>query len=277
MADEHDVVVGLANPDNVPALVRLGCLLAAEYGGTVTGVTVVETDHAATAADIASHDRMSRGYELLDLAEEVARGCDAPFEGRIAIGRGVAEVLDEVAESQHARLIIVGFSERAHPDGDDAEFDRLIDEIAEHALCDLLVARLRGAQDYRRLLVPVRERLNLDIRREFVTALHNQLGAQVEVVHFACSEEEAAAKHDELLAWLRERGVADWVTLRVDVHPDPAEAIVAAAAHYDAVVLGTAPLHEVRRRYFGAVPEHVAAHAPCTAFLLRTHDVVLPH
>jgi len=275
--DDYNVVVGLANPDNLPALVRLGCMMAAEYGGTVTGVSVVETDHAATAADIASHDRMSRGYELLDLAEEVAYGCGAPFEGRLAVGRRVAEVLDEVAEAQHARLIIIGFSERAHPDGDGTQFERLIDEIAAHVLCDLLVARLRGARDYRRLLVPVRERLNLDIRREFVTALHNQLGAQVDVVHFARSEDEASAKHDELLAWLEEREVADWVTLRVDVHPDPAEAIVAAAADYDAVVLGTAPLHEVRRRYFGAVPEHVANHAPCSAFLLRTHDVVPPH
>jgi len=275
--DDYNVVVGLANPGNVRPLMRLGCILCREYGGTVTAVTVVETDRAEAEAAAESHDRMSRGYELLDAAEAIAADCEAPFEGRIAVGRGVADVLDEVAEAQHARLIIVGFSERAHPDGDNTEFDRLIDEIAEHASCSLLVARLRGAQDYRRVLVPVRERLNLDIRRELVTALHNRLGAQVDVVHFACSEEEAEGQRGELLGWLQERGVADWVTLCVEVHADPAQAIVAASADYDAVVLGTAPLYEVRRRYFGAVPEHVANHARCSAFLLRTHGVVPPH
>ncbi len=275
--DEYNVVVGLANPGNVRPLMRLACILCREHGGTVTAVSVVETNRAEAEVAAESHDRMSRGYELLDAAEALTAECEVRYEGRIAVGRGVAEVLDEVAEAQQARLIVVGFSERAHPDGDGTRFDRLIDEIAEHATCSLLVARLRGPARFDHVLVPVRERLNLDIRREFVTALHNQLGAQVHVVHFACSEDEAAAKRDELLAWLEEREVAEWVTLRVEVRPDPGEAIVACAGEYDAVVLGTAPLHEVRRKYFGAVPEYVADHARCSTFLLRTHDVVPLH
>ncbi len=275
--DEYNVVVGLANPEHMPALMRLACILTNEYGGTVTAATVVSTEHPEPEGDAESHDRMSRGYELLDAAEEVARDCGASFQGRIAVGRSVAEVLDEVAEAEEARLIIVGFSERAHPEGEAVEFDRLIDEIAEHASCDLLVARLRGPERFHRVLVPVREQLNLEIRREFLTALHNRFGTEVDVIHFASSDEEAAAKRDELLTWLRARGVADWVRLRVDVRPDAAEAIVERSEEYDAVVLGTAPLHEVRRRYFSDVPEHVASHAACSTFLLRTHDVVPLH
>ncbi|MGD9498425.1 MAG: universal stress protein [Armatimonadota bacterium] len=271
---DYNVIVGVANPENVPGLMRLGCLLANEYAGRVTAVTVIETEHAPTPVTLAHHDRMSLGYELLEVAEQIARCCGVQFSGRIVVLRGVAEALDEVAEAEHARVIIVGFSERAHPDGDDAEFERLIDEIAHRASCDLLVARLREPERYDRVLVPVRQRLDLEIRRDLVTALHNQLGSQIDVVHFACTEAEAAAKHDELLAWLQDRGVAEWVKLRVDVHDDPGAAIVAASQHYDAVVLGTSPLHEVRRRYFGAVPEHVAAHARCSTFLLRAHDIL---
>jgi len=269
----YDVVVAVANPDTVTRLVHLGCVLATEYDGRVTAVTVVDVEGAELPPGSEHHDRMTLGYDLLNAAEQVAESSGVEFHGRISVGRPIAEVLDEVAQAQAARLIIVGYSEangsRPHND----KFARLIDEIADHAPCDLLVARFRGPERFERVLVPVSQRLNMEIRREFLTALHNQLGARIEVVHFASSEEEGAAKHAELTAWLAERGVSDRVELRVDVHTDPAEAIAAASADYDAVVLGTAPLYEVRRRYFGAVPEHVADHAACSAFILRAHAV----
>lgn len=270
---EYTVVVAVANPDNVSRLMGLGCLLANEYDGRVIAVTVVEMNCDAPQPSESCHDRMSGAYQVLDEAEEVAAECGAEFDGRLAVGRQVHEVLAEVAEAEHARLIIVGYSERAHP-RDGAEFDRLIDEIAEHAPCNLLIARFRDDAPFDRVLVPVRDRLNLDVRREFVTALRDRYGAEVQVVHFASGEDEAAAMHEELESWLIERGVNDWVCLSVRVHDDPAQAIVDASSQYSAVVLGTAPLHEVRRRYFGAVPEYVAKHAHCTTFLLRTQDVM---
>lgn len=270
---EYNVVVGVANPETVIRLIRLGCIMTTEYRGRVTAVTVVEIEDQELPGDSEHHDRMTLGYDLLHAAEDVARACNARLECRIAVGRPVGEVLAEVAEAEAARLIIVGYSEADGSPPHDASFDRLIDEIAKHAPCDLLVAKFRGPERYERVLVPVMQRLNMDIRRDFLTALHNQLGTRVEVVHFAPSEAEGLARHEEFAAWLAERGVCDWVELSVRVHPDPAEAIVAATADYDAVVLGTAPLYEVRRRYFGALPDHVANHAACTAFLLRPHVI----
>lgn len=269
----YNVVVGVSNPATVARLVRVAAILAREYGGQVTAVAVVEMTDQEPPPGGTQHDRMSAGYELLNTAERVAGECGVPYQGRIAVGRPVAEVLDEVAQAQHARLIVVGYSnaESTRPHSED--FDRLIDEIADHASCDLLIARFRGPERFARVLAPVSGRLSMDIRREFLLALHRQFGARVEIVHFACSAEEGAVMQEELARWLAEREVHDLVELRVDVHPDPAAAIEAASADYDAVVLGTAPLYEVRRRYFGAVAEHVADHAACSTFLLRPHVI----
>lgn len=270
---EYNVVVGVANPETVTRLVHLGCILTKEYGGRVTAVTVVEMRDEELPPGSARHDRMTRGYDLLKAAEGVACACDSPLQGRIAVGRPVAEVLDEIAQAESARLIVVGYSDADNTRPDSDEFERLIDEIADHAPCDLLIARFRGPERFERVLAPVSGRLNMDIRREFLLALHHQFGARVEIVHFACSAEEGAVMHEELAAWLAEREVQDLVELRVDVHSNPAEAIVAASGDYDAVVLGTAPLYEVRRRYFGPLPEYVANHAACSTFLLRPHVI----
>ncbi len=271
--DNYTVVVGLGNPDNVDRLMHIGCMLANEYDGRVEAVTVVEMDCEAPEMTEDCHDRMSRAYGILDAAEAEAARHDAAYDGHLAVGREVAHVLDEMAEATDAALIIVGFSEREHPRGDGAEFERLVDEIAHHAPCNLLVARFKGNPRYDRVLAPVRARLNLDVRRDLVVALQDQLGSDIDVVHFACNAHEAEEMTHKLQHWLAERNVRDRTNLRVEVREDPAEAIVEASADYDLVLLGTAPLHEVRRRYFGAVPEHVAEHASCSTFLVRHREI----
>jgi nucleotide-binding universal stress UspA family protein len=271
--NEYTVVVAIANPANVAALMSVGCMTANEHDGRVVAVTVVEMDCEAPPRSPKCHDRMSAAYDVLDRAEETADQWGTECDGRLAVGRKVHEVLSEVADAEEAAVIVVGFSEREHPEGDDVEFDRLVDEIAADAPCNVVVARFKGQGRCGRVLVPVRSRLNLDVRRDLVSAMHHQLGTRVDVIHFACSEQEAAEMQARLAEWLKERGVSDWAVLHVQVRDDPAEAIVEASEDYDAIVLGTAPLHEVRRRFFGAVPEYVASHAKCSTFLVRTQGI----
>lgn len=270
---EYTVVVGLGNPDHVDRLMLVACMMAKKHEGRVAGVTVVEMESEAPAATPQYQDRMSRAYGVLEAAAEFAEGYEAEFEGHLAVAREVHEVINEMAQATGASLITVGFSERDHPRGDDSDFERLVDEIAHHAPCNLLVARFVGDPRYDRVLVPVRARLNLDLRRDLVLALQDQFSSQVDVVHFACNETEAEEKRQELEDWLSDRGLDHRVSLRVEVREDPAQAIVEASTHYDLALLGTAPLHEVRRKYFGSVPEYVAGHAACSTFLMRTREV----
>jgi nucleotide-binding universal stress UspA family protein len=270
---EHTVVVGLGNPKNVGRLMEVGCMMAAAGGGRVEGVTVVNVDCAAPDMTPECHDRISSAYGILDDAQAIADAADIEFTAHLAIGRPVAEMLEEVAQATDAQLILVGFSERDHPDDESGDFDRLVDEIAARAPCNLLVARFVGDVGYGRVLVPVRARLDLDVRRDLLLALQDRFGSQIDVVHFASSEAAAREMHGELEQWLEDRGVSERMNHRAEVCEDVPASIVRASAEYDLVVIGTAPLHEVRRKFFGAVAEYVAHHAACSTFLVRTRDV----
>ncbi len=267
----HDVVVALSNPANVARLVRLGCLMANEFEGTVVGATVVTVNQELDPSDN-STDRMGKANDLLAAAEAVADEMGSRFEGRIALSRGIGEVLDEVAEAHKAKAIIMGYSERQHPSAAE-NFERVIDDVAAHAPCNLVVARFNDDSDsYRKVLVPVATRLNMDVRRDLIAALRNQADAQVDLVHFARDTDEAEGTQEDLQEWLIERGVDDWVAARVDIHEDPKQAIVDACRNYDAVVLGTPPLQTLRRRMFGSIPEFVAENAECTTLLIRQRE-----
>ena len=270
---QHDVVVALSNPANVARLVRLGCLVANEFEGTVVGATVVTVDQKLEPDD-ASPDRMGKANDLLNAAEATANEMGSRFEGRLALNRDIGEMLDEVAEAQSAKAIILGYSERPHPSGSD-DFERVIDEVAAHAHCNLVVARFNGlGESYRKVLVPVATRINMDVRRDLIAALRNQAEVQIDLVHFARDTDEAEGTREDLEDWLVERGVDDWVAARVDIHEDPKQAIVDACQNYDAVILGTPPLQMVRRRLFGSIPEFVAENADCTTLLVRQSEGV---
>ena len=268
---EHDVVVALSNPANVARLVRLGCLVANEFEGKVVGATVVTVNQELDPDD-ASPDRMGKANDLLAAAEAIADEMGSRFEGRLALSRGIGEVLDELAEAHDANAIIMGYSERRHPEGDE-NFERVIDDVAAHAPCNLVVARFNDdGESYRKILVPVATRLNMDVRRDLVTALRNQAEAQVDLVHFARDTDEAEGTQEDLEDWAVERGVDGWVTARVEISEDPKQAIVDACRDYNAVVLGTPPLQTLRRRLFGSIPEFVAENAACTTLLVRQHE-----
>lgn len=270
---EYTVVVGVANPENIEALISTGCLMANERGGRVIATTVIRVDVPEPPSASQPLGRMTRADDVLDLAGTIARRLGTRCECRLAVGRGVAEVLNEVAEAEDAEAIVVGFSERLHPRSVDSGFERLVDEIAAETRCDLVIARFRGEDCYRRVMVPVQSRQDLHLCSELVSAMHNQLGADVEVVHFAESASEVEAMCGTLEHWLSELGFSEWMHPGVHVGKDPAQAIIAASTGYDAILLGSAPLHEVRRKLFGTVSEHVANHAHCTTFLIRASHV----
>ncbi len=268
---EHDIVVALSNPDKVPALMRLGCMMANEFDGNVIAATVV-TVEGEFCPDETSTSRMSGADELLRAAEQTATEMGARFEGRVAVSRGIQEVLDEIASARHAKAVVMGYSGHSRPT-EGRKHDRLIDEVAAHVPCNLVVAKFRnGGTGYKKVLVPVARRLNMDVRRDLLAALHQQAGAQVDLVHFACDAEEAGKIWEDLQEWLVEREVNEWITPRVDIHTDPGQAIVDACRGYDAVLLGTPPLQTLRRRLFGSIPEYVAENAACTTLLIRQRE-----
>ena len=267
------VLVGVANPDSVARLMRTAALIAKQFGGRVVAASTMTPPSATPPSERGRTDRMSHAEELLRQAAACAQQWAVPCETAVVVAQHIHEGLVDLAMAHQADMILVGFSAGEAPSpGAPDSFDRIIDGLAAHAPCHLLVAKYRDGERFARVLVPLASEINLDLTKDVVTALHHQVGAAINFVRFAASQEEAPRYLDELESWLSVRGMADCGTAAVHVHPEPAEAIVAATRNYDAVVVGAGPLHVLRRRLFGSIAEHVAEHAACTAYLARAHE-----
>ncbi len=267
--NSYTIVVAVANPNTVDRLMHTACLIATQFAGRIMVTTVVSPTQPVSPSGDAPANRISQADQLLQQALDYAKMQEVACESTISLARQIHEGIVEVASAQQAHLVVVGFSQHDQLTWQPDNFDRIIDAIAAHSPCHLLVANFRNGEKFERVLVPIASQFNLDLTKDIVIALHYQGSATVDFVHFAASEEQVEHITEELAQWLDTAGVADCGTVRVQVNPKPAQAIVQASQDYDAVIVGTPPLHTLRRRLFGSIAEQVANDAACTTYLVR--------
>ena len=267
----YTIVVGVANLQTLPRLMHTACLMAKQFGGRIVVASVVPPA-TGDSSDSLSADPMTQADQLLGEALATAQTYGVACDSTISLARQIHEGIVDVAVAHQAKVILVGFSERQDQSLQQQDYDRVIDALAAHSPCHLLVAKFRDGKRFNKVLVPVASELNLRLTSDIVTTLHHQAGASIDFIRFAPTAQEAEGSSQELGHWLEEAGVADCGTVTVDVTPEPTEAIVEASRNYDALIVGTPPLHALRRRLFGSVAEHIVNHAACTAYLVRSRE-----
>ncbi|MHC3129142.1 MAG: universal stress protein [Candidatus Bathyarchaeota archaeon] len=268
---DYTVVVALANPANVGELVHLAALVAAEHNGELVATSVVhslEEDGSASAPD---PDAFSKAQNLVQRAQDAAQARGVQCQRRVAIAQHIHDGIANITEAQGADLLLMGMSEQLHPslEASEIEFDRIVDAVAAHVPCNVLVAKFRDGIRLDRVLVPVADYTDLSMAREVIVPLYHQAGADIHFVAFTPSQHKLQQAHRELVQWLGEADLADCGEARIEVSDKPAEGIIQASETYDLVVIGTPPLHKLRLQLLGSVAEQVINNAHCSTLVMR--------
>jgi hypothetical protein len=139
----HRVVVPVANPSSIPALMTIAAGLAAADGGTVVPVTCVRR-HAAA-------DERAHAWQVIAEAEAAGQERGVAVAGRVVDGDDVADAVLHALGQVDASLVVMGWRGRSSTSN---VFGALIDTIVGRSSVPLAVARL-GTVDFRRVLLPV--------------------------------------------------------------------------------------------------------------------------
>ena len=267
---EYTVAVALSNPANVPKLIHLAALIATEYGGRLVVTSVVPApDEEAPASD---HDpeAFDKAQSLVQRGYEAALARGIQCERSVAVGQHIHEGLINVAEGHQANLLVIGMSESPHPllEASDIEFDRVVDAVSAHAPCNVLVAKFRDGMHFDSALVLVSDHIDFRMAEQVIVPLHRQAGVEIEFVNFAASQQQVGQARTQVNQWLEEAGLTGYGHLTVQLGEETADAIIEASNTYDLILLGTPPLHQLKRRLLGTVAEQVVANAHCTTLLM---------
>jgi len=270
------VLVPLAHPDNVDALVDLAAAVAHRRNGHVIALRVVVVPEQLPA----QHERMyvQRERAILDAARKRAYERGVPMTSIVRIGHNAARVILETSRDRDCDLTIIGW--KGHSTTRSRILGEITDTIVTNARTDLMLVKLDGAGLPDRLLLPTAggeharraQRYASDIvawqKGSLTLCSVVPQEAQEELVESEQTRLEAARER------LAEHTDTDGVDTKVLRHRSVVDAIVEESSNHDGVIVGAAKHSFSTRVLFGNIPEDIARLSSRTVIVVKRHHTV---
>jgi nucleotide-binding universal stress UspA family protein len=263
------VLVGIANPNTVDALMDLAASLASYADYSVVATHVVTVPPQASLGSARGSRQIAAARRVLVSAIRAAADRGLSVRGVVEVAREVDEGIISAAATQRAELILVGHSD-IEPGADRAEksFDRIMHRVARGTRSDLIVAKFRR-ETIASVLVPVGRGTNLRVTGLLAQALAASRDAAVRFLHVVEAEGEREERQRTLAGLLAEHGLVEVGELEIALSDNPLAAIVERANQHDLTIVGADPRPSLAESIFGSWAERIATQAECTVLLVR--------
>jgi nucleotide-binding universal stress UspA family protein len=156
----------------------------------------------------------------------------------------------------------------------------ILENVARHVLCPVVLVRFFGLLHTERILVPL---VSLDDLREVypvIVALDGIGEHEIELLYLFSSEEAEtvlAKKEEELTGWLAEQQEKVDVEINVISTDARLQAIQEAAESVDLVVMGASRKNALKKFFFGSLADAVVAKVQKNMLIVYMPDVLLEH
>ncbi len=242
------VAFGASNPNSVQALARIATLLAYYFKAVPLSVRIVRPD----LPELSQADT-----ELLFLPErEEVERLGYEMETELIKYSDVAEALVSAVEYNDARAVVLGYPVQGTFQG----FQHILETLASHVSCPVVVLRLYGPLHTEKILVSLVDMAELYDLEPVIEALsligEHSLTLQY-LLHAGAAISEVEKKNEELTAWVRQH-VTTLVEIEVISTEARQETIVQEAKNHDLLVMTAARKSPLKKLFFGSLAETVA-------------------
>jgi len=268
---DYRIVVPIANPDNVPQLMRTADDIAAANDGEVIVTSVVTLPEQTPLSE--GYAAADERREVIERAMRFAEDRDIPVSGTIRIGHHAADAILNTIEQVDADSVLMGWSGSGSRRRD-IVLGSTVDVVVRDADADVFIERFHDAADGRvdSILVPTAGGPHASLAAETAHAIATAEDAAVEVLHVVSSEPKPAERSEaeSLVVETAASFEGFEVTTRVE-EGDVVESIVDASADHDLTVIGATQEGLLQEFVFGAVPVEVGTRAHNTVIMTKRH------
>lgn len=269
----YRVLVPLANPASVNALLKPALQAARRHNGVVTLLHVLTVPEQLPLS--AGRAYLEKGKTLLNDVLQQVEAEGVPAEAVIRISHRPHQAIVHTAIEKRADLLVMGW--RGPRNGGETTIGSNVDQIIELVNCRVLVVQQPADGAPRKILVPIANPAQLEFALEAAELMATDNRTEINVLHIfrpAATPEEQQNHLQKLQGHIeryREKypRVNGNIKLVHQVAGDPAQAIVEAARDQDYLVLGATRESWLKQRFFGNKPFHIAQAARRPAVLVR--------
>lgn len=272
LAPHGNLLIGISNPNTIPDLMSLAGMIVVETGYDAIATHIVTVPDQMSLGAARSSREVQAGSQLLRQAINVAQQEGFGARGVVEVAREVHTGLISAATTQHADLVLVGYSDIEGPDDKmERRFDRIMHKVARGTDADLIVAKIRQ-REVHEVLMPLLSGENLRISKMALQAVLRQTGASVQFVRAVTPDADREAQLADLHDVLVKYGMSELGDANVIVASDPQSAIIEHANDFDMTILG-AERPTVLEALFGSMAERIASQAKCSVLLVRASHI----
>lgn len=256
------VLLPVIDPDEAIRLLPMAEALAEHHRGRIVAVRAMVVEPGTPMGETLAESRRLRA-ELDTIF--AAKGASAiPFSSTVNVGHSLSEAFRSAAQEQHASLLLLGW----HGERSSSErmFGPPIDDLLRQPPCDVIVARLAGLAEWRRILLPVRGGPHTQLACDTALAIAESHDASITMLYASDPRQADNIAARESIQSLRTMPrVNRWLERAI-----PAEqAIVAEAPEHQVIVLGVTGRSGDPEAPTGPLADRILRQANTTVVLVR--------
>lgn len=269
---DYQIVVPIANPDNVEQLMNTAYDIARDHNGEILVLSVV---------DLPEQTPLSAGQQYTDEKREVLNRAmtttdsdngEVPVSGTIRISHQISRAILNTIEQYNSDAVLIGWggwrSRRRN-----LVLGSIVDTVVTNATCDVLVERIdpESTGTVTSILLPTAGGPHAELANEVANAIARTTDARIEllrVVASNASEDEHTNAEATLEAALTELDDIEAERTIIE-NDDIVEAITDRSADHDLTVIGATREGILQRVVFGAIPEQVGERVESTVILTK--------
>ncbi len=265
--ERYRIVVPLANPHTVDALISFAAAIARNKNGEIIALSVAEVPEQLPIHDglrLAQHRR-----PLVRKAKAKAKELGVAISGDLRVAHSLADALLSSVKDHDADLLVMGW--KGYSKTRDRIFGEITDKMIRNCPCDLAVIKnIPG--DVKRVLLATAGGPNATLGADFAGGISDLYDAVVDSCVVVPSdadknqEKEALERIGKSLADLDPEGKLGRHIVKSD---SIAAGIARASKDFDLVIIGAAPVQPFKYSIAGDIPEKVARYSPKSVMLVR--------
>ncbi|MGQ9927851.1 MAG: glucosyl-3-phosphoglycerate synthase [Chloroflexaceae bacterium] len=258
---EYTVLLPARAPEKIRLLLPLAADIALHQGGQVVIVSIVVVPEGQPLSEGMLETRRVRAAH--DAIAELGT-IQVPVRTVITVAHDLTGGIRTAAQEQRASLILLGW--QAEQSSSERLFGPPIDSLLRHPPCDVMVARLMGDGQWRRILLPVRGGPHTPLACEVALALAERHEAGISVLYAANPRlPDNGAVRESLQSLRTMPRVTRWLERSIPVE----QAILAEAADHQAIVLGVTSRQGDPEAPIGPLADRILRKAATTVILVR--------
>ncbi len=259
------VLVGISRPESVAGVTRTAVLMSHYYGALPLAVHVAgggrPRDFLGFSVDL-------EGERLFEAARSEASHLGYPLRTYSEFARNTTKGIQQAAVTIRPHAVVLGLPSSLRAPG----FSRMVDAVAHSSACPVILARLSGTIDFRRILVLLGNQDELAPLQPLVSALESLGERQITLllcVSRGSRPGDAARATQELNTAALSMGLSEQAVCKVVLTESPLQTTLDGTGQHDLVVMSIGDQEIESHSCSATLADVIGQRIDCSILLVR--------